>query len=223
MTSPERQAALVAAHRAGDRRALGELAETVVGLARWVAGRYSRAGVDPEDLVGEAWLGFMDAVAGFDPARGSFSTYCTMYMRSRVRRAVTAGLGTRGSRAAFWGRSRAESDLAAAGEEPTDSAVAARLGVREEDVVRAAARSVALGEDLAADSPDLDDELDSLAAAARLRAAVGRLPPRLRFVMERSLEGHDSAATADLMGVSRQRVQQLRDRALAKLREEIVR
>lgn len=220
MTRAERHVALVAAHRAGDPTALGLLAEDVTGLARWAAKKYSRPGVDREDLVGEAWLGFMDAVGSFDPAKGSFATHCVTWMRERVSRAVTRGLGSRGARRAFWRGGAAAAVVEARGELATPAAVAAELGVTEEDVVRSRSREEALNGREPAAYSDLDGQIDDERQVMRLRVAVAELPPRLRRVIEGRLEGRNMAKE---LGVSKQRIQQMKAQAFEILREEMKR
>jgi DNA-directed RNA polymerase specialized sigma subunit len=63
--------------------------------------------------------------------------------------------------------------------------------------------------------------VESLSAneCQRVRAAIAALPPRLRAVMECWVnEGQTNRVTGLTLGVSRQRVHQLRQEALADLR-----
>jgi RNA polymerase sigma factor (sigma-70 family) len=100
MTKQERNAALIARHRAGYREALGELVEVNEGLihevTRKTAAKYglSPAHHDYDDLLQEGRMGLMHAVTKYDSSKWMFTTYCVPWIQQRVRRHCTAKRGT---------------------------------------------------------------------------------------------------------------------------------
>jgi RNA polymerase primary sigma factor len=64
--------------------------EDYLYIARYVAKRYSRHGIDFEDLVQEGSIGLVKALDKFDPDRGvKFSTYATFWVRQAILEAIT--------------------------------------------------------------------------------------------------------------------------------------
>src|SRR6266700_7014082 len=75
--------------RAGDRQAAARLVEANLRLVVSIARRHQDRGVPFMDLVQEGNLGLMQAVEGFDLARGCrFSTYAYWCIRQAIRNAV---------------------------------------------------------------------------------------------------------------------------------------
>lgn len=79
--------------RNGDKEALLQLWQGVSRLAYRIAMRYQRiaalnGAVDADDLEQCAFLGFHEAVQGFDPLQGSFTTLMGYGVRSACRRAL---------------------------------------------------------------------------------------------------------------------------------------
>ena len=71
----------------GDKAASERLVEDNSGLIWSVARRFFGRGVEPDDLYQLGCLGFLKAVAGFDPGFGTqFSTYAVPKIAGEIRR-----------------------------------------------------------------------------------------------------------------------------------------
>lgn len=85
MRNPEKVAQLITQWRNhGDRRAYDQLVYGNSRLVVSIALKYLNRGVPLLDLVQEGFIGLMKALEGFDPTRGSLSTYATWWVRSRI-------------------------------------------------------------------------------------------------------------------------------------------
>jgi len=84
--SQEREAALVLAiaddtNPAAQERAIHELALSAMNWSRVVARSFRHHGVDRDDLESEAYFGLVAAARNFDPNRGRFAAYSTLYVK----------------------------------------------------------------------------------------------------------------------------------------------
>ena len=78
---------LIGLAQSGDREASERLVVENAGLIWSVARRYFGRGVDPDDLYQLGCVGFLKAIAGFDPAFGTqFSTYAVPKIAGEIRR-----------------------------------------------------------------------------------------------------------------------------------------
>lgn len=74
----------------GDREAMFKLVRGNLRLVVSIAKRYTRQGMDLEDLIQEGNLGLIQAVRKFDPSMGTkFSTYATWWIRQSITRALS--------------------------------------------------------------------------------------------------------------------------------------
>jgi RNA polymerase sigma factor (sigma-70 family) len=81
------EARLAPLARAGDADARARLAESVLGLARKLSGRYALLyRIDADDAFGAAQLGVLKAVDRFDPAKGRLGTTAGWWIRQAVQR-----------------------------------------------------------------------------------------------------------------------------------------
>ncbi len=211
-----------------------------------VAKPMARGGARLPDLVSEGNIGLMRAIDRYDPSRGlRFSTYATWLIRQAISRAKV-GLG-RVVRISphvtelLGAVARARRELAQSlGHEPDAEAVAEACGVTLERVLEA----MEFGRDvLSLDAPagefdglTLGDTVEDPEALrfvgatedAELRTKVSallrRLPPgeehvlRARFGLDGSRRSRSLAEIAARTGVSRERVRQIEQSAMAKLR-----
>ena len=197
------------------------------------------------DLVSEGTLGLSRAVTKWSPHRGlRFSTYATSSIQQMLQRSARdQGLTIRipqhlheRATTIYRAEIRLHTDL---DREPTDAEVAAAVGCTVEQVkdTRAAIKptmslDMPLGEagevtmaDLLEDKDAADPSEVSAAAdlGTRVADALGCLTPRERLVIEQRFGLNDVGPcvlqeVGDRLGISRERVRQIQDEALAKLR-----
>jgi RNA polymerase primary sigma factor len=234
--------------RAGDKKAREKLIEKNLRLVVSVAKKYRGMGLPFGDLIQEGNIGLMKAADKYDPERGwRFATYATWWIRQAVQRAVAdkgrtirvpVHMGEKMRKMA-----RVYYELSAElAREPTDEEVAERIGWdvdRVRDVKSAIPDATSLNRSLSSeeDSSELgdfiEDERESGVASEvvrelerrRLLQSVERLPERQRRLLVRryGLDGEEPATLANLseeLGVSRERIRQLRREAEGMLRDE---
>ena len=226
------------------RRLKQRLMEANLRLVVSIAKRYQHSTLSFLDLVQEGNLGLMRAVDKFQYRRGfRFSTYATWW----IRQAVTRGISDTGrtirlpahvsdvlSRTATARRRL----ITALGREPTLIELADQTRIPADKITQAirsdtmttsldstfADDASALSEFLSdAATPSPDAELIRRDATFHARRSLSSLSEREREVIElrfglRDARGRTLQQIADRLGVSRERVRQIEERALARLR-----
>lgn len=232
----------------GDRRALDRLVEANLGLVTHIAGEYLR-GAPNEDLIQEGRLGLVIAARRFDPDRGvRLATYGAFWIRAcmlnlilRTHGPVDVGRGRR-NRRIFFGLARARQRIERGGAPAELDELAQALGVRLEEVEmmmprlqgrdpsldepRSSEDQRALGAGMAHDGPTPEELVsgrdEEQHRQRRFKEALKTLDPReLEILRARHLteEPATLAVLSEKLGVSRERVRQLEERATAKLRK----
>ena len=227
----------------GDVEAKDRMINSNLRLVISQARRYQGQGLSLGDLIQEGMLGLIRAVEKFDWRRGfKFSTYGTLWIRQSIQRGlantgrtirIPVHVGQRERKVA-----KAERELAARlSRDPTDEEIAAAAELPEEQVreARELTRSLAsldrpvgedgetaLGELLASERPQPDEEVGEALAEQRIRDVVERLPEEERTVvtLRYGLAGGEPRslreAGADL-GIGPERARQLEEQALHRL------
>ncbi|WAS96060.1 sigma-70 family RNA polymerase sigma factor [Nannocystis punicea] len=239
----KQHAALMAAKNAFVRANL----RLVVALAR----RFHRGSVPLQDLIQEGNLGLMKAVDRFDPARGCrFSTYGSWWIRHAISRSIADK--ARSVRLPVHmidacnkvTKARREFE-AREGREPTDQELSAVSGVSVERIARMgwslieAPLSLALpasrdGEASLVDTvsdPDYvapSDVLDRELLHSQLQEVFAQLSPLEADILRKrvGLDGEEEMTLKEIgagYSLSRERIRQLQEGALAKLRAEFSR
>lgn len=215
----------------GDRGAEAELLSQNGGLIRSAARRFSSRcsgrGIEEEDLVQLASIGFIKAVRNFDVSSGyALSTYAVPKMLGEIRRflrddgLIRIGRSVK-ERAARVSGGR-EKLLAELGREPTVSELGAELGLEPEEIAEAGAAFPALDGNIG----DLDTVLggaageeESIVERLALHRAVDGLSQRDRLLLElRYSRGLTQASTARILGMTQVQVSRTEKKAIEALR-----
>ena len=191
----------------GDHRALSKLVEANLKFVVTIARQYKGRGVDMEDLVSEGNIGLMKAAAKFDASKGvRFVNYAVVHVRQQMERAIGAAQLASGAVVA---------PQAPAGSAPTSSSLDAPLGHR----TNMSLLSVLINRD----APMADERIYSEAIGEAIEYALGSLDQRETKVINAFFgigqEHETMAEIAEDMDLKRERVRQIRDKAVRKLRK----
>ena len=190
----EETLALVRRIRQGDDSALNRLTRANLKFVVSIAAQYRGLGLDLFDLINEGNMGLIQAARKFDPEKGvQFISYAVWWIRQSIGDALSAA--------------QKERDLAAASLNDTRGNDRSTLAdyLEDEDAEAADSRVV---------SPMHQD---------RIQRAMQDLLPREREVIKRSFGFNGSPMTmaeiGEEMGLSRNRVRQIRKSAFKKLKK----
>ena len=223
-----------------DRALRDELVTAHMGLAEYLARRFTNRGEPLDDLVQVAALGLLKAVDRFDPERGlEFSTYATPTIVGELKRHFRdKGWAVRVPRRVQELHLRLGSVVSQLSQElgrsPTIGEIAQAATVSEEEVLEAieaghAYRFTSL------DAPSGNDDEMSLSAElgsedqglidsehrVTLSPLIAQFPPRERMILHlRFFEGLTQSEIAGRLGISQMHVSRLLARALAQLRTQ---
>jgi RNA polymerase primary sigma factor len=233
----------------GDEEARSHLIRANLRLVVKIARDYSGYGVSLSDLISEGNIGLMQAVERFDPEKGGkFSTYGAWWIKQSVKRALANQSKTIRRPVHMVDKiarmRRIASMLAEAlGREPTDEEIAAELGLPRQKIAmlkQSAQRQTSLDApvvegDLKVQGDVVSDEAtpDPLEALTdkNLREQIGGLLDVLnererKIIDDRfGLNGLKPMLLEDVgreFGVSRERIRQLQNVALAKMRKALM-
>jgi RNA polymerase primary sigma factor len=246
LLSPQQEMAIARLVRTGDAEAMQELIKRNLRFVISVAKKYQNRGMGLSDLIGEGNLGLLTAARKFDPDQGvKFISYAVWW----IRQSILAALARHGrtvrvplNRTADLSRITRTSETLRQElrREPTPEEIAANTGLSV-DVVRAlAALNTA---EVRLDSPlepeterstidrfiadeqgDPEEQAMERFLSEQIDLALRTLPARdarvlrLYFGLDGGRE-HTLEEIGGMLGVTRERVRQLRDRALKRLRE----
>jgi RNA polymerase primary sigma factor len=232
--------------RKGDQEAMHELVKRNLRFVVSVAKKYQNRGLPLIDLIGEGNVGLLTAARKFDPDQGvKFISYAVWW----IRQAILSSLARQGrtvrvplNRTADLSRVMRASALLRdkLGREPTPDEVAQLTGISQEIVsalLSLNAADIRLDAPLGADGdrslierfsveemPNAEEAVLNKFRSQELARALSTIPARdakilrLYFGLEGGRE-HTLDEIGKMLGVTRERVRQLRDRALKRLRE----
>lgn len=208
LLSAEEEARLSERVKAGDLRAASRLAEANLRFVVKIAGQYKGQGLALDDLIGEGNIGLLKAAAKFDASRGTrFVNYAVVFIRQQIERAISEQAGL------YKAPKDAERSAARAGSRPLS--VDAPLGGRS----NMSLLSVLVNQD----SPQADERVYSEAIEHAVEFALLSLGEREARVVNGFFgidrERETMAEIAYDMGLKRERVRQIRDRAMRRLKK----
>ncbi|MBK9302990.1 MAG: RNA polymerase sigma factor RpoD/SigA [bacterium] len=244
LLSREEEADLARRSRAGDRDALQRLVNANLRFVVTVAKRYVHQGLTLADLVNEGNLGLLKAADRFDETRGfKFISYAVWWIRQSILQALLDHSRLvrlpQNQTAQLLKVNRARTQLQSGGQEnPTPEQIGAILGLATEDVRRSlelGGGEVALDDVEAGDRPlseTLTDD-DQPRADARLLERVLREDVRRSLAALSDREAtvivlyygldDDEALTLEAigrrLGLTRERIRQIKEKALRKMRQ----
>jgi len=246
LLKPHEEIELAKKVRAGDHDAMQELVRRNLRFVISVAKKYQNRGLPLTDLIGEGNVGLMTAARKFDPDQGvKFISYAVWW----IRQAILASLARQGRTVRVpLNRTADLSKIVRTAEvlrqklrrEPTPEEVSQATGLSLEVVQSLAALNSgevrldapldpdgdrSLIERFVADEgPSAEDQAMDRFLAQEIESALATLPPRdakvlrLYFGLDGGRE-HTLEEIGGMLGVTRERIRQLRDRALKRLRE----
>ena len=246
LLTPQEEIDLAKKVRAGDQVAMQELAKRNLRFVISVAKKYQNRGLPLTDLIGEGNVGLLTAARKFDPDQGvKFISYAVWW----IRQAILASLARQGrtvrvplNRTADLSKivKTAEALRQELRREPTPEEISSATGLSLEVVQSLAALNTGevrldapLDPDgdralierfIAEDLPDTEEKTMERFLSDEVEDALKALPARDAKVLKLyfGLDGgreHTLEEIGGMLGVTRERVSQLRDRALKRLRE----
>ena len=234
--------------QAGDEEALRQLVEANLRFVVAYAKRYRNPNVPFLDLIHEGNLGLIQAAKKYNPFKKGqdvkFITYAVWWIRQAVLHALAEQAATfrlpQKQANTLYRLERVRGALTEQlGRPPTVEELADELGLSIEDVSvlsRVSLSSLSLNEPVDADGdselgdlleqsvlPDTDERILRESFLSVLEDALAALPERERKVLELRFGLHDDQPKTlreigRVLGLSRERVRQIENRALAKLR-----
>lgn len=245
LVTPEDEVRLAEEIKNGDEEARWKLIRSNLRLVVKIAHDFKGLGLPLLDLISEGNIGLMKAVEKFDPSKGAkFSSYAAWWIKQAMRRALANQSRTIRIPVQSAGKinriKSARSELTERlGREPTDGEIADQLDVSRRTVAglkSAELRSVSLSDPLQAgeesrfeeiiadqSAPTPDQLLGRIESLERLRELVDQLDEREAVVLKLrfGLDGQPPKTLEDVsqqVGRTRERVRQIQNHALAKLK-----
>ena len=200
LLTPEQEQQLSERIKKGDQRALNRMVEANLRFVVTIASQYQGKGLPMDDLLSEGNMGLMKAARKFDAARGlRFVSYAAPFIRQQIEKAL-----------------KKETD-----EERLEGT--REGGTRSVDAPLGSKNNVSLLSVLVnASSPLADGRVHSAVVASAAEYALRCLNERERRVVAAFFGVETEALTmqeiADDMGLQRERVRQIRDKAVRHMR-----
>jgi len=250
LLTPQEEIDLAARIKKGDKKAREQMIKANLRLVVKIARDYEGIGLPLLDLISEGNIGLMKAVERFDPAKGGkLSTYGSWWIKQSIKRALANQSKTirlpvhlvdkisKMRRTAM----RLQEEL---GREPTDEELGEELGITASRVaqmrmaaIRPASLDAPIGDedsnnfaevvqDETADTPY--EQLEEKTVTRMLQEMVKTLDPREATILRArfGLDGGPQKTLEEVgqkFGVTRERVRQIQNIALKKLRKMIER
>ena len=250
LLTPEEEVELAARIKKGDKRAREQMIKATLRLVVKIAHDYEGFGLPLLDLISEGNIGLMKAVERFDPSKGGkLSTYGSWWIKQSIKRALanqskTIRLPVHLVDKISKMRRVAMKLQEEFGREPTDEELAEEMGMTSTRVaqmrtaaIRPASLDAPIGDDdsnnyseiIADENADTPYEmLEEQTVTRMLQEMVKTLDPREATILRYrfGLDGGSEKTLEEVgekFGVTRERVRQIQNIALNKLRRMIER
>lgn len=193
----------------GDSRALNRLVEANLRFVVSIASQYKGKGLQMDDLVSEGNIGLMKAASRFNPDKGTrFVSYAVVHVRQQIEKAIDQQTG-------LYQIPKDVKNEMAARQQSRPMSVDAPLGYR----TNMSLLSVLVNQD----APFADERIHSEAIEDAVEFALGSLDQRESRVVNAffgiNQEHETMAEIAEDMDLKRERIRQIRDKAVRKLRK----
>jgi RNA polymerase primary sigma factor len=243
--TPEEEHDIGARVKQGDEEAFRKLIESNLRFVVAMAKKYSRSGYPLHELINEGNMGLIEAASRFDPERGvRFITYASWW----IRQAILAAIAHHGQvfrippklkHELYRFETKVANLTQELGHRPSVDEISKELGMKEEevrDMMQGTPTEVSLStpvgeetemhlEDLIEDSTatPVDDLLIAQSFEEQLQSLLGQLDDKERLIIERrfGLGDREPQTLAEIgadLNLSRERIRQIEERALGKLR-----
>jgi RNA polymerase primary sigma factor len=243
--TPEEEKELGARVQKGDEEAFQKLIESNLRFVVAMAKKYARSGYPLHELINEGNLGLIEAVSRFDPERGvRFITYASWWIRQAILAAIAHHgqvfrLPPKLKHELYRFESKVANLTQELGHRPTVDEISKGLGMTEEDVrdmMEGTPTEVSLDtpigesaemrlEDLIEDQSvtPVDEALIAQSFEEQLQSLLAQLDEKEKVIIERrfGLGDREPQTLAEIgmdMHLSRERIRQIEERALGKLR-----
>lgn len=245
LLTPQDEVRLAARIKKGDKKARAEMIKANLRLVVKIAHDYSNLGLPLLDLISEGNIGLMKAVERFDPKKGGkLSTYAAWWIKQSIKRALANQAKTIRLPVHLVDKiskiKRASHQLSEKlGRDPTDAELADKLGMPRAKIaqlrtisVRPASLDAPIGDDDATEFSEIVGDETALTPFELLRDKTLRqdvrdilneLDPREAEIltMRFGLDGNKPRTLEEVgkkFKVTRERIRQIQNIALAKLR-----
>lgn len=248
LLTPAQEVALAARIKKGDAQARELMIKANLRLVVKIAREYEHCGLPLLDLINEGNIGLMKAVERFDPTKGAkLSTYAAWWIKQSIRRALSnqsklIRLPVHAGDKLLQMRRVSVKLQETLGREPTDEELAEELGTTAYRVahlrsaaIRPASLDAPIGEDESNRFGEIVEdekagtpfeELDERTNTDMIREMVATLDPREATILRYrfGLDGDGERTLEEVgakFGVTRERIRQIQNMALLKLRKMI--
>ena len=244
----EQERKLLKRAQTGDIEARNELMMHNMRLVKSIAGHYTCAGLDSDDLISIGSMGLIPAIEKFDlTSTHKFSTYATYWIKQAIRREIinqNRAVRIPANVQETYNKIRKASEALrqALGHEPTKHQVAKAVGMTAKEVeeitsffMEPISTDTTLTDedettvgDLIADENSVDpiDAVYSVELKTMVSTVLDTLPEKEREVIKLrfGIDGHPQRSLEEvgaILGYSREWIRRIEERALIKLRNPI--
>lgn len=244
----EQERELLKRAQTGDIEARNELMMHNMRLVKSIAGHYTCAGLDSDDLISIGSMGLIPAIEKFDlTSTHKFSTYATYWIKQAIRREIinqnrAVRIPANVQETYNKIRKATEALRQALGHEPTKHQVAKAVGMTAKEIeeitsffMEPISTDTTLTDeddttvgDLIADENSIDpiDAVYSVELKTMVSAVLDTLPEKEREVIKLrfGIDGHPQRSLEEvgaILGYSREWIRRIEERALIKLRNPI--
>lgn len=193
----------------GDNRALDKLSRAHLKFVVYIANQYRGRGVDVADLVCEGNVALLKAARKFDASHGNrFASYASPFIRRAIEEAIEQQAGLY--------RVPRDMNTAAERKRATPLSADAPLGGREN------VNLLSVVPDPSSPIPGADDSDTNADLIEKLVTCMPRLDDREKSVVSLlygiGCDKHTMAEAGTALGIKRERVRQIRDKAMRKIK-----